>query len=220
MRRHDVLPGILGGVHPLRWCRSCYPIGLLVALACGDGPSGILDTGSLVLRTLTTGTDLDPDGYTVRLDSQPPLAIGISDSLLVEEMQQGGHTVELEGLASNCSSEEANPLTISIQPPASTEVVLHVACTLRTGVLQIRAFTSGSAEPDDPFVVRVDGVQSRPISPDGAVALVVAPGEHQVLLDGLPPECAVQGPNPQVTSVAADDVARVTFSVSCTATGA
>jgi hypothetical protein len=48
--------------------------GALICLlgACGDGGSGTTAEGSLTLRITTTGTDFDPDGYSISLDAGTP----------------------------------------------------------------------------------------------------------------------------------------------------
>jgi hypothetical protein len=197
-----VVPGTLAGLP-------------LAALACGDSPTGDPATGRLVLHAVTTGADVDPDGYTMRVDDQEPVAIGISGSVETAGLTAGNHEVEIGGIASNCQESGSNPLAVSIQAEATTEVTFEVTCAARNGVLQIRTFTSGSGADIDGFVVRVDGSEARSILPTGAVALIVAPGEHEVLLDEVPAVCAVDGANPRAVAVGPDEVEFVTFVIRC-----
>src|SRR5213078_4368995 len=60
-------------------------------------------TGSLTVTTSTTGSDLDPDGYTVTLDggaTSQPIATNGSVSFTGPA---GDHTVALSGMAGNCT---------------------------------------------------------------------------------------------------------------------
>jgi hypothetical protein len=187
----------------------------LAALACGDGPTGGPATGRLVLHTVTTGAEVDPDGYIMRLDDREPVAVATSGSVEIEGLTAGNHEVEIGDIALNCQESGPNPLTVSIQAEETTEITFEVGCAARTGVLQIRTFTSGSGPDVDGFVVRVDGSDTRSVLPTGAVALIVAPGEHEVLLDEVPIECAVDGANPRVVAVEPDEVEFVTFVIAC-----
>lgn len=186
----------------------------LAALACGDGPTGDPATGRLVLHTVTTGADVDPDGYTMRLDDGETVVIATSGSVDTAGLTAGNHEVEIGDIAQNCESSDPNPLVFSIQALGTTEITFEVSCVARTGVLQIRTFTNG-AGPVDGFVVQVDGSEARSISPDGAVAFIVAPGEHEVLLDEVPAECVVEGANPRAVTVVPDEVEFVTFLITC-----
>jgi hypothetical protein len=102
---------------------------------------------------------------------------------------------------------------ITVQADASLDMTVEIACVARTGYLQVRTFTSGGDPSGDGFDVQVDSVH-RSIPPNGAVAFLVAPGEHQVLLH-VPSKCTVEGANPQTITLAADDAIHVTFLVTC-----
>jgi hypothetical protein len=188
----------------------------LALLACGDGPTDRSAFGSLILRTETGGAELDPDGYTIRLDQQEPRPIGLADSVLVESVAVGQHSVELGGLAENCSTAGQNPLEITTLAAARTDITLQVICLGPTGSLAVRTFTRGTVGDSDGFVVRLDGTELRAIERTGAVGFIVAAGTHEVLLENLTDECSVDGDNPQIVSVAAQESVRVTFLVDCT----
>ena len=169
-------------------------------------------TGRLAVHTRTTGTDLDADGYTIRVDEDAPLAIGINDSLALADLPAGRHEIGVEGLASNCSVE-AMTSPIDVAAGATLDVDIDITCVARTGYLEIRAFTQGGDPNGDDFTVQVDALQ-RSVPRNGAVALLVPPGDHQVLLT-TPSACAVEEPNPRQVTVAADDAAHETFVVAC-----
>src|SRR5947207_1062063 len=71
-------------------------------------------TGSLTVTTSTTGSDLDPDGYTVTLDggaTSQPIATNGSVSFTGPA---GDHSVALSGVAANCTVSGANPRTATV----------------------------------------------------------------------------------------------------------
>jgi hypothetical protein len=72
---------------------------------CGEssGPAQPT-TGELEIRVTTFGQniDLDPDGYTLRIDDLSAGAIGINNAIILSPLLLGMHKVGLEALASNC----------------------------------------------------------------------------------------------------------------------
>jgi hypothetical protein len=63
----------------------------------GDGSLTVPEnTGTIEVTTLTTGTELDPDGYTIQVDDEPPRAITPTGSVQIPEIQAGSHTVRVQ----------------------------------------------------------------------------------------------------------------------------
>ena len=169
-------------------------------------------TGRLAVHTRTTGADLDADGYAIRVDANAPLAIGINDSLVVADVPAGRHEIGIEGVAGNCAVE-AMTSPVDVAAGSTFDLNIDVTCAARTGSLQIRAFTRGGDPNGDAFTVQVDSLQ-RSVARNGAVALLVLPGDHDVLLI-TPPGCSVEEPNPRRVTVVADDAVHETFMVGC-----
>src|SRR5207245_4187733 len=72
-------------------------------------------TGDLTVTTNTSGSDLDPDGYTVTVDqaASQPIAT-TSGSATFPGLPAGNHSVLLSGVASNCTVTGANPRTVNV----------------------------------------------------------------------------------------------------------
>lgn len=80
----------------------------------------------------------------------------------------------------------------------------------------ISVLTSTSGDIGSGYVVRVDDAMERSVEPNGSVIYAeVALGDHEVTLLSLPLGCIVDGVNPRPVSVTADEIARVTFVVTC-----
>jgi hypothetical protein len=62
------------------------PLGGILGDVTFARPEG---TGQLVLHTRTSGAELDPDGYGVRLDGNASVAIGVNDSLVLRTFRRG-----------------------------------------------------------------------------------------------------------------------------------
>lgn len=63
----------------------------------------------IVVRTITGGSQVDVDGYTVSLDGESALPIGINDSLIYANVSTGRHEVVLDGIDARCEPPVQNP---------------------------------------------------------------------------------------------------------------
>jgi hypothetical protein len=84
-------------------------------------------TGSLRVTTATTGTDLDPNGYTVTVGggSRP---IGVNGNELFADLAPGSHTVTLTGLATNCLVVGTNSRQVTVAAGSEASTAFSVAC--------------------------------------------------------------------------------------------
>ncbi len=99
---------------------------LLASLGCEPGIGNIgLRSEMLTVTVTTVGANLDGDGYTLSITGQPDETIGINESMAFSVLRFD-HTVELRGVAGNCTVAN-NPRTLSINGPTSTTFV--VQCT-------------------------------------------------------------------------------------------
>src|SRR3989442_103942 len=87
------------------------------------------------------------------------------------------------------------------------------------GTLAVATLTPGSSIPSG-YTVPVDNSQSQPIAPTGLATFTgLAAGTHAVLLGGVPPNCTLQGLNPQTVTLVAGVVGSATFTLSCAPAG-
>ena len=71
-------------------------------------------TGSVEVSTTTTGSSLDPDGYSVGMSYSTPISIGINDSLTASGLFPNERAVGLSGIAENCAVQNKNPQEVTI----------------------------------------------------------------------------------------------------------
>src|SRR2546425_6545323 len=85
--------------------------------------AAIPKTGNVTVTTNTTGSSLDPDGYTVTVDGNASKAIGTNGSVSFADLSAGDHSVALSGVASNCSVSGGDSRTVTVPaggtPPAT-----------------------------------------------------------------------------------------------------
>jgi hypothetical protein len=95
--------------------------------------TAIPTTGTITVKTSTTGANFDPDGYTIALDgnSSSAKSVGVSDSASFSGVSEGSHSVTLAGLASNCSTTN-NPRTVSVTAGGTTQAAFAIVCAAVT----------------------------------------------------------------------------------------
>jgi Tol biopolymer transport system component len=191
-------------------------LGLITLAACGDQTGPESSEGTLVIAVTTTGSDRDPDGYSLALDGGAGRPVGASGRALLGGVTPGRHTITVSGLAANCAVEGDNPREVTVAPGDTTEVALGVACTAVTGALRITTITEGFAPDPDGYRVAVDQGVPQAIAAAGMVLVTgLAPGPHAVRLSDIAPECTLQGDNPAAVTLTAGQTAELTFRLDC-----
>jgi hypothetical protein len=179
-------------------------------------------TGTLEVVTTTGGGGTDPDGFSLLLDGVDRGPIGINTTSRLAALASGPHTIGLTGLAANCQVAGENPRPVSVPAGGTVAATFAVTCTVpapTTGTLRITTVTTGSTPDLDGYAFSVDNGSGRPIGANATVTLAnISQGQHTVELQGLASNCSVTGTNPLGAAVGAGETARVTFTVTCTAT--
>ncbi|HVD33437.1 MAG TPA: hypothetical protein VNC19_07660 [Gemmatimonadales bacterium] len=190
------------------------------AITCVAPPPG---SGSVQVTTATSGSSLDPNGYTLRNDGGSPQALSINGSRTVGNLTAGAHTVLLGGNAANCTVAGDNPRAVTISSGQTATVQFAIACVAPppgTGSVQVTAATSGSSLDPDGYTLRIDGGAPQALSINGSRTVGnLTAGTHTVLLGGNAANCPVAGDNPRSVTVAAEQTATVSFAIACAATG-
>ncbi len=112
-----------------------------------DCPLGHVDVAAI-----TNGQDPDTDGYTILVDGKEKGAITSNGNTLVQWLQVGSRSVELQGINPNCTVQGANPRDVNVQIGLVTPVNFDVDCD--AGVLSI----AGA------WTLTVDGVCQGPLN--------------------------------------------------------
>src|SRR5207302_1091544 len=84
-------------------------------------------TGSLTVTTSTTGSNPDPDGYTVTIDGSFSQQIATNGSVTFTG-PSGDHSLLLSGVASNCTVGGANPRTVTVPSGGTATTTFTVSC--------------------------------------------------------------------------------------------
>jgi len=162
--------------------------GMALNCAAGDNPRTItvqpntsteapfvvtcVATGSIHIRTATTGIDVDPDGYTACVDGAGGAClwstnVNPNDANGIANVFAGAHTVTLTGVTGNCTVSGDPTREVTVPPDGTVEVAFNLGCVLAERI----AFSANGTIR----VVYADGSYSYPLtagfapawSPDG-----------------------------------------------------
>lgn len=112
-----------------------HPLSALGALAvfmaaCDNDPTPgpVLDSGSLEVRTVTTGDQQDTNGYVLVMADGAAHSMGPTDAITIAALEPGVQEVQLTDVAGNCSVGGSNPRLVTVVADATAETTFGVAC--------------------------------------------------------------------------------------------
>jgi TolB protein len=181
--------------------------------------------GSIQVTAATTGADLDPDGYSVRVqragDSRT-YTVGPNGTVTISGLAAGDYLVALDGVAPNCQVGGANPRTVAVSSGGTALVQFDFTC-VALGRIQVTAVTTGVDLDPDGYSVNVYGAgfgQSYNVGPNGTVTIPgLVAGDYVVDLYAVAANCEVTNPATQTVAVPSGGGAVVQFDVVCGALG-
>ena len=184
----------------------------------GDGSTNV-DVPPLQIMTATSGTSIDPDGYSATIDAGASMAIGVNDTVVVGDAGSGRHVVTLSGVASNCQVQGSATDTVTVADGSTADASFEVTCgsvSAGDGQIQVTTATTGSNPDPDGYAILLDGNRVGSIPSAGTATIGGIPaGSHGIGLDSLAAGCQVSGDNPQTLTVVADSTIAAPFAVVC-----
>ena len=161
------------------------------------------------------------EGFEIRVDDRPLTLLKTQPGLVVRGLSSGRHTVALVGLAPNCTSDAANPVTVETSSAGLSAVEFRVTCVATTGLIAIAASVSGYDRPLW-FQARVDSTGLGPAVRGNLTTVLYghfAGGPHIVTLSGIPVYCEPSGELSTAVNVktgaVTQDTALASFSIHC-----
>jgi TolB protein len=125
------------------------------AVTCVAPPSG-----EISLTVTTAGASPDPDGYAVTIDGGAPIPVGVNGVTPLTGLTPGSHTLQLVGVAGNCTVTAPNPRPVEVTDGGTTATTFEVACPSVARILFVSNrdhanYEIYSALPDGSGVVRI-----------------------------------------------------------------
>jgi dipeptidyl aminopeptidase/acylaminoacyl peptidase len=174
--------------------------------------------GDVRIVTRTTGSNLDPDGYSVFISNvAAPVAVPVNGSVTASGVPIGVRNIGLGGLAANCTVVGSNPRPIAVVPGETIEVVFEIVC-MPLMRIEVTAVTSGVNPDRDGYNIRVIAPgfgREQTVAASGAVTFDALPyGSYTVTLTDLAPNCEVSDGSARAVA-ATTSVVRVGFAIAC-----
>src|SRR5207247_5982751 len=111
----------------------------------------------------------DGDSATWDGNTSQPITINNSTGVTFAGLSVADHTVQLTGVAGNCSVTAPNPRTVTVTAGATAPTAFAVSCTALTGNLTVTTTTTGLSLDLDGYTATVDGTTSQTVSNNGSV---------------------------------------------------
>jgi hypothetical protein len=173
------------------------------ALSAGDivqtGGAPAPTTGDLNVTASTTGSNLDPDGYTVTLDGTDSRSISTNNgSVTYTGLAAGSHNVTLSGEAGNCTVSGGKSRTVTVSAGATASTSFAVSCaaapaTQLAFTVQPSTVTAGNAISPAVRVTARDAAGNTASGFTGAITLALGANQSGGTLSGTTTANAVNG---------------------------
>ncbi len=175
------------------------------SISCAAG------AGTLEVTTATSGSPVDPSGYTVSVDGGAAVAIGVSASRTIGGLAPGAHSVALGGVAGNCAVQGQNPRGVTITESETTTVAFAVQCSATTGSLAVTV-AGLPAGVDAAVTVTGPGSYSEQLTATGILD-GLDPGQYAVGAADVGRGGATYAPSPRNRTVAVEAGATATVTI-------
>jgi Tol biopolymer transport system component len=162
-------------------CTFRFGPALVVLLAgCSDGVQPLSDPAAIYVTNVTSGGAFDLDGFQVVVDGTRRYTMDVNDQTQAIKLTEGSHTIELTGLASNCSAEGPVSRPVHAQGSSTEKLTFITTCVPPAELAAIRiAFTHDEDDWSRLVSMNADGSErvrltdgpadrSPTFSPDGA----------------------------------------------------
>jgi alpha-tubulin suppressor-like RCC1 family protein len=99
----------------------------------------------------TKGADLDPDGYTIALDSalasDQAQSVAVNGTVTFSQLSPGTHALALRGATTNCPVVGDNPRAVSVSAGGTAQITFQIVCVQRVDLSGVWNYTEhiGSA---------------------------------------------------------------------------
>jgi probable HAF family extracellular repeat protein len=156
----------------------------LAGLGCGTDTTASAP-GSLAITTSTSGAEPDPDGYSVAAGGVES-AIATNGTTELHNLEPGTHSIQLSGIAPNCSVDGENPRPVIISAGEQASTTFSVLCPLRSPYLatDLGALPGGqfSSARDINSAGQVVGISEYPIVLGGSQPFIWESGVMTAIL--------------------------------------
>jgi len=212
---YPLLPGREYRLLVMRTVRDLSGDPLEVQTSLDFTTEGTVPGNSVVVTSVTSGANLDPDGYRVIVDGSIGQHAPVNGSMSIPGLPAGTHSVSLTDLSGNCFVEGEPVREVALGSLDTVTIDFAITCQPVNSIV-VSTTTSGSDPDSDGYQVQVESGFPESIGSAGTQTLTgVAFGEHTVILTGVKGNCSAVGSLRQEVVVVAGQAATASFDVIC-----
>lgn len=178
-------------------------------ISCGQ-------TGTVTVAAVTTGDNLDADGYEFVIDGGTPQAIGSNATLDVTDLEPGTSEVELVGIAPNCFVTGENPQSVDVMAGETSTATFDVSCAIATGNAVLTTTTTGTNLPTAAYTLSVDGGAAQDVAVNGTTTVWDLDAGTRSFALTVPANCTITEGATRDVNVVDQTTSNVTYTVTCT----
>jgi hypothetical protein len=177
--------------------------------------------GSFRASIVTSGEDIDPDGYSLMIDGIGPKSLATNDAQVFSGLRAGQYHVWLSGVSRNCSVVGSGEKLVDVQFNAVTEFSFNVNC-VTSGTLVVATATTGQDIDRGNYVMDVQRqgsgiVDQLSLGPNSNGRLSgLLPGDYRLTMHFTSSNCSSTS-NPRVVTIVGGAETRVDVDVACSA---
>jgi Tol biopolymer transport system component len=176
-------------------------------------------TGAIHVRTVTTGSEIDANGYSVIVGGGVRGIVASNGTLVVEGLAEGGWEITLQGVAINCTVDAPlfRSVTVTFGQPVVVEYFVRCVPTI---TMQITMTTTGVDLDSNGYTFNLqvpgsDFLATDAIKTNGTTTVSgLVTGDYRLTLLDIAPNCDAVTTNPQTVSAAAGS-STVNLQVAC-----
>src|SRR5688500_5409505 len=179
--------------------------------------------GTVRASAVTSGAEIDPDGYSLVVGSRVSSVVPSNGSLDMTGVPEGEHEVSLGGVADNGAVEAPHPRAVAVGYGQVALVRFVVSCVPSAG-LRVTTTSSGVDLDANGYDIRVSQygriVSSTRAATNGVVLIgALATGAYTVELRDMAANCDVVPTNAREATVMAGTITALAIDISCSVPG-
>ena len=187
----------------------------LAVTACSSGDDPPVDSGpgELKVTTVTTGSQIDPDGYSLLLNNQVSISLLVNGSGIVS-LLPGDAIVDIINVMGNCSVAPPRIRTLTVRPGATVETIYSINCISTIGTLNVYIGLGGT-NVDNSISYSLDGGAVTAALTNFDMAFDLTVGQHTFALSNVAGNCTDPNGLSRTDTVQSGTTTYVQFQITC-----
>ena len=178
-------------------------------------------TGTVQVSAVTSGSELDTDGYSLVVGSRVSSGVPANGSFNMTGIPEGDHSVSLGGVSDNCAVDAPHPRMVTVGNGQVVSVGFVISCVPSAG-LRVTTTSSGVDLDVNGYDLRVSQYgrffSGNRVPTNGTLTIgALMTGTYTVELHDIAANCIVVPANRREATVVAGSITAVAIDINCSA---